>query len=100
MARTISRKKALDMMAKTYNAKHPEYLPRLMTEDMDSKDLFEFREMVVAKIQSGEDPAKVVDEMIDTAIRVTLVRRRTSNDYVPKISDVLTDEMRELLRSL
>ncbi|AWY08562.1 hypothetical protein HOT49_gp303 [Erwinia phage vB_EamM_Alexandra] len=100
MSRTISRKKALDLMAKTYNAKHPEYLPRLMAEDMDSTNLFEFREMVVEKIRAGEDPAKVVDDMIDTAIRVTLVRRRTSNDYNPKISDVLTNEMRDLLRNL
>ncbi|MEG0374748.1 MAG: hypothetical protein RR672_03870 [Raoultibacter sp.] len=100
MARNISRKKALNLMTAAYNAKHPEYLPRLMAEDMDSKHLFEFREMVVDKIQRGEDPAKVIDDMIDTAIRVTLVRRRTSNDYNPKIADVLTDEMRELLRNL
>lgn len=100
MSRTISRKKAIDLMSKTYNAKHPEYLPRLMAEDMDSSSLFEFREMVVAKIQAGENPTKVVDDMIDTAIRVTLVRRRTSNDYNPKIADVLTDELRDLLRNL
>lgn len=100
MARTISRKKALELMAKTYNAKHAEYLPRLMAEDMDSKHLFEFREMVVAQIQEGKDPSKVVDDMIDTAIRVTLVRRRTSNDYNPKIADAVTDELREALRNL
>lgn len=100
MARTITRKKALNLMATTYNAKHPEYLPRLLAEDMDSKHLFEFREMVLEKIQRGEDPAKVIDDMVDTAIRVTLVRRRSSNDYNPKIADVLTDEMRELLRNL
>lgn len=100
MARNISRKKALELMAKTYNAKHPEYLPRLMAEDMDSTHLFEFREMVVAKIQGGEDPTKVVDDMIDTAIRVTLVRRRTSNDYNPKIADAVSDELREALRNL
>ncbi|QZE59541.1 hypothetical protein MPK66_gp297 [Erwinia phage pEa_SNUABM_2] len=100
MSRTISRKKALELMAKTYNAKHPEYLPRLMAEDMDSKDLFEFREDVVAQIREGKDPVKVVDAMIDNAIRVTLVRRRSSNDYNPKISDVLTDEIRDMLRNL
>ena len=66
MSRTISRKKALELMSKTYNAKHPEYLPRL----------------------------------IDNAIRGTLGRRRTSNDYDPKIADVLTDEIRDLLRNL
>ncbi|QZE58859.1 hypothetical protein pEaSNUABM28_00302 [Erwinia phage pEa_SNUABM_28] len=100
MSRTISRKKALELMSKTYNAKHPEYLPRLMAEDMDSKDLFEFREDVVAQIRAGKDPVKVVDDMIDNAIRVTLVRRRSSNDYNPKIADVLTDEIRDLLRNL
>lgn len=100
MSRTISRKKAVSLMSSTYNAKHPEYLPRLLAEDMDATHLFEFREMVVAKIQAGEDPTKVVDDMIDTAIRVTQVRRRTSNDYNPKIGDVLTDELREMLRNL
>ncbi|QYW03260.1 hypothetical protein pEaSNUABM14_00301 [Erwinia phage pEa_SNUABM_14] len=100
MARNISRKKALDLMAKTYNEKHPEYLPRLMKEDMNAKDLFEFREDVVAQIQAGLNPAKVVDDMIDNAIRVTTMRRRMSNDYNPKISDVLTDELREELRKL
>ena len=100
MSCKISRKKAVDLMSKTYNAKHPEYLPRLLAEDMDSTHLFEFREMVVAKIQAGEDPTKVVDDMIDTAIRVTQVRRRTSNDYNPKIADVLTDELRDMLRNL
>lgn len=100
MARPISRKKALTLMVTVYNAKHPEYLPRLMAEDMDSKDLFEFREDVVAQIQQGKDPAKVIDDMIDNAIRLTLVRRRMSNDYNPKISDVLTDELREQLRNL
>lgn len=100
MARTLSRKKALALMSDAYNSKHEQYLPRLMAEDMESKHLFEFREQVVAKIQAGENPSKVVDDMIDTAIRVTLVRRRTSNDYNPKLSDVLTDEMRDALRNL
>lgn len=100
MANNISRKKALNLMAQTYGAKHPEYLPRLMKEDISAQDLFEFREMVVEQIRAGKNPAQVVDEMIETAIRVITVRRKMSNDYNPKIADVLTDELRDALRNL
>lgn len=96
---TISRKKALNLMVSAYNSKHSEYLPRLMAEDMDSSSLFEFREEVVAKIQAGLNPSQVVDDMVDTAIRVINVRRRTSGQCV-KLSDVISDELRDMLRAI
>ena len=96
----ISRKKAVEAMTKVYSANHGRYLVMLTNEDMSANDLFKFREQVISEIRSGRNPLEVVDNMIETAIRTTLLERRMSNAYNPQLRDVLTDEIRDLLKQL
>lgn len=96
----ISRKKAVDAMTKVYSANHGRYQVMLMKEDMTATDLFKFREQVISDIRSGKNPLEVVDGMIETAIRTTLLERRMSNAYNPQLRDVMTDEIRDLLKQL
>lgn len=96
----ISRKKAVDAMTKVYSANHGRYQVMLMSEEMGPDALFKFREQVIADIQHGTNPLVAVDSMVETAIRTTLLERRMSNAYNPQIRDVLTDEIRDLLKQL
>lgn len=96
----ISRKKAVDSMTKVYSANHSRYQVMLMSEDMGPESLFPFREQVIADIQRGRNPLEVVDNMVATAIRTTLLERRMSNAYNPQLRDVISDEVRDLLNQL
>lgn len=96
----ISRKKAVDTMAKVYGSNHARYQLMLMKEDMTANDLFKFREHVITEIQRGENPLTAIDNMVETAIRTTLLERRMSNAYNPQLRDVLTDEIRAELQKL
>lgn len=96
----ISRKKAVDAMTKVYSDNHGRYQVMLMSENMGPNDLFKFREQVIADIQRGKNPLAVVDSMVETAIRTVLLERRMSNAYNPQLRDVITDEVRDLLKQL
>lgn len=96
----ISRKKAVDAMTKVYSDNHGRYQVMLMAENIGPESLFPFREQVIAKIQRGKNPLEVVDSMIETAIRTTLLERRMSNAYNPQLRDVISDEVRDLLNQL
>ncbi|WOL24536.1 hypothetical protein fHeYen902_190 [Yersinia phage fHe-Yen9-02] len=96
----ISRKKAIQIMVDTYSAKHNEIQIRLMAEYMDAKDLFPLRESLIEAIMRGVNPSDAVEDVIDTAIRLRDIERRTSNSYVPQLRDVISPELRAELNRL
>lgn len=96
----ISRKKAIDLMSTTYRNNYPRYQLMFLAEDVTPDALYPFREDVIKQLQQGRDPHEVMDSTVESAIRTVLLERRMSNAYNPRISDVLTDELRAQLNAI
>lgn len=96
----MSRKKATDLMVKAYSEKHPQILVRLMAEGLTAEAFFPHRERVIADIQRGKKPETVIDDVVDTVLRLHDIERRSVNSYVPQLRDVISPELRDELNRL